>query len=303
MIEVWRGAVETWECDSNAHLNVRFYLSKAMEGLVGGAAALGLPHAFQPRAGATRSVREHHIRYLKEARAGDTLTLTLGVVGMDETGATLFLSMAHAATGKTAATFTTRVQHTTALGKPFPWPARVRALGEAITCEIPEEAQPRGTGSGAFRADLAGADAARLVVTGRGAVRPEDVDAFGRMRPELVLSRVSSAMPTMGGPLREAAAQMPGEPVRIGGAAVEMRVLYADELPRAGDLLEMRSGFTKIGPKAQSLTHWLVDPLSGRGWASVDMVRVNLDLDKRRSLSLPDDVVASLQSLVSPGLA
>jgi len=158
MIEVWRGAVETWECDTNGHLNVRFYLAKAMEALVGGAAALGLPHAFKPGQGATLTVREHHIRYLKEARAGDTLAISLGVVGMDEMGATLFLSMAHAESGATAATFTTRVAHTTALGKPFPWPARVRALGEAIACEIPEEAKPRGTGSSDFRADLAGAD-------------------------------------------------------------------------------------------------------------------------------------------------
>jgi acyl-CoA thioester hydrolase len=82
-----------------------------------------------------------------------------------------------------------------------------------------------------------------------------------------------------------------------------MRVLYADEQPRAGDLLEMRSGFSKIGPKAQGLVHWLVDPLSGKGWASVEMVRVNLDLDKRRSLTLPDEVVEKLQALVSPGLA
>jgi acyl-CoA thioester hydrolase len=302
MIEVWRGAVETWECDTNAHLNVRFYLAKAMEGLAGGAAALGLPHAFQQGAGATLAVREHHIRYLKEARAGDTLSMSFGVCSMDEDGAVLFLSMAHAESGVVAATFTTRVVHATPLGKAFPWPERVRRLGEGLACEIPETAKPRGVGSGPFKANLADADALNLVVTGRGAVRPEDVDVFGRMRPELVLSRVSSAMPTMGGPLRKAAAEMPGEPVKVGGAAVEMRVLYAEEQPRAGELVEMRSGFSKIGSKAQSLAHWLVDPLSGKGWASVEMVRVNLDLGARKALVLPDDIVAGLQALVRPEL-
>ena len=39
-IEVWRGCVNTWECDEMGHLNVRFYVARAMEGLVGLAAAL-----------------------------------------------------------------------------------------------------------------------------------------------------------------------------------------------------------------------------------------------------------------------
>ena len=30
---VWRGGVNTWECDEMGHMNVRFYLAKAMEGL------------------------------------------------------------------------------------------------------------------------------------------------------------------------------------------------------------------------------------------------------------------------------
>ena len=33
-VEVWRGGVNTWECDEMGHLNVRFYVARAMEGLV-----------------------------------------------------------------------------------------------------------------------------------------------------------------------------------------------------------------------------------------------------------------------------
>ncbi len=35
------------------HMNVRFYVARAIEGLAEVAAALGMPDAFQPRAGAT----------------------------------------------------------------------------------------------------------------------------------------------------------------------------------------------------------------------------------------------------------
>ena len=33
MIEVYRGSINTWECDEMGHMNVRFYVAKMMEGL------------------------------------------------------------------------------------------------------------------------------------------------------------------------------------------------------------------------------------------------------------------------------
>ena len=33
-LEVWRGSVNTWECDQMGHLNVRFYVARSAEGLV-----------------------------------------------------------------------------------------------------------------------------------------------------------------------------------------------------------------------------------------------------------------------------
>ena len=54
-LEVWRGGVNTWECDRMGHLNVRFHVAHAAEGLVGLAAGLGLPRAFAPAAWPRRS--------------------------------------------------------------------------------------------------------------------------------------------------------------------------------------------------------------------------------------------------------
>jgi len=69
-LEVWRGGVNTLECDAMGHMDVRFYVARAMEGLVGLASALGLNGAFRERANATLLVKDHHIRFLREARAG-----------------------------------------------------------------------------------------------------------------------------------------------------------------------------------------------------------------------------------------
>ncbi len=67
-IEVWRGGVNPWQCDQMGHLNVRFYVAHAVEALAGLAAALGMTRAYSPHATSTLVVREHHIRFLKEAR-------------------------------------------------------------------------------------------------------------------------------------------------------------------------------------------------------------------------------------------
>src|SRR3954470_4767757 len=79
-IEVWRGGVNAWDCDGMGHLNVRNYVAFAMEGLAGLAAELGLPGAFRPGAPSTVVVRDHHLRFLREAREGAVLHMRAGVV-------------------------------------------------------------------------------------------------------------------------------------------------------------------------------------------------------------------------------
>jgi acyl-CoA thioester hydrolase len=57
-VEVWRGGVNTWDCDEMGHMNVRHYVSRAMEGLAGLAEALCMPQAFCTTASATLLVRD-----------------------------------------------------------------------------------------------------------------------------------------------------------------------------------------------------------------------------------------------------
>ena len=94
-IEVWRGGVNAWQCDQMGHLNVRFYVAHAMEGLVALAGALGMPQAFAPRGAASLQVLQHHIRFLNEARVGDPLNMTAGLLGMGEDDARVLMLLAH----------------------------------------------------------------------------------------------------------------------------------------------------------------------------------------------------------------
>jgi acyl-CoA thioester hydrolase len=295
--EIWRGGVTPWQCDEMGHMNVRFYLSIATEALVGLAALLGMPRAFTAEASSTLLVREHHVRFLQEARAGAGLFMTGGVLSMGETEAVLLLMLFHS-TGEPAAAFTTRVIHVTPDElRPFPWSRATRARAEAMKVKAPDCAAPRGiTGApvASTQASATAADAFGLPVVASGALGAHDCDVFGRMAPEQVLARIYASVGHVfrrsHAALLAAAPHLAG---RLGGAAVEYRVLY-HAWPKAGDRLVLRSGHRKLTAKSRSVVHWLLDPASDRPWATAEVVSLFLDLQARRALTIPDEALAAM---------
>jgi acyl-CoA thioester hydrolase len=299
-LEVWRGGVNTWECDAMGHLNVRFYVARAIEGLVGLAGALGLEGAFRASADATLLVKEQHIRFLREARPGAALHMVAGLASLDADEARVLQMLIHTQTGEVAATFQTVVSHVTSReGRAFPWSGRTRALAEGLTMAVPDRAQPRSLSLAPARsgASLAAANRLGLVRLAAGAFGADDCDIFGRMRPEIFIGRVSDGVPR----LREVLGD-PGEtPAHVGGAVVEYRLLHLD-WPRAGDRFEIRSGLVGVEGNAQRIVHWMLDPASGRAWGSAEAVAVSLDLRARKLIPLDDAARARAMSARVPGL-
>ena len=304
MIEVWRGGVNAWECDEMGHMNVRFYVLRFMEGLAGLARALHLPHAFTPHAASTLIVREHHLRFLNEAKAGAPLAMQGGVVFHDEASANLLFLMLHA-DGSPAATAIARVEHATPDGRVFPWPMRARDALDDLACQVPPYATPRGIADAPVTptASVKRADALGLACIGRGVVGPQACDAFGRMRPDEFVGRVSEGAPALLAEARRELANRAtdGGPRRVGGAVVEYRLLYL-ERATPGEHLELRSGLVAVEGRTQRLIHWLLDPLSGRPWGVSEVLAVNLDLDARRAAPITDEARVLLERWVAPGL-
>lgn len=299
-VEVWRGSVAAWECDHMGHMNVGFYVAKASEGLVGLGAELGMPHAFAPDASATLIVRDQHIRFLKEARPGAALHMTGGVVEVDEDTARLAFLMHHG-DGAFAASFQTLVAHATPRdGRAFPWPERIRRRLEALRMRVPEPAAPRSIRLDPVesQASLGRADELGLKRTALGAIRDVDCDAFGRMRTELMMARISDGIPHFFEGKRPGA----GDDRKVGGAALEYRLLHLD-WPRAGDRVELRSGSAGGDARFRRLVHWLVDPTSGRAWGSAEAIAVSFDLETRKMISLSDDELARVEADAVSGLS
>jgi acyl-CoA thioester hydrolase len=228
--------------------------------------------------------------------------MTGGVLELGADDARLLFVMRHP-TGEPAATFQTVVVHATAReARPFPWPERVRGRAGELAAEVPEGGGPRSIVLAPVQptASLARADALRLAPTGAGAVLPEHCDAFGRMRTEGVMHRLSPAMPHL------FMAQRGGEPgspqARRGGAALEYRLIH-HSWPRAGDRLTLRSGFAGGEARFQRIFHWMLDPGSGRPWATAEAISVAFDLETRKMIALEGEELARARSSWNADLA
>lgn len=295
-VEVWRGSVAAWECDVMGHLNVGFYIAKSMEALAGFAAELGMADAFAADARSTLIVREHHIRFIREARAGAPLSITGGVLELGDSDARLLLVMRHGG-GQLAASFQVRVSHATAgEAREFPWPPHLRERARALQIDLPPDASPRSIGIAPV-ASAAGRERAIALGLRRsalGAIGRDDCDLFGRMRTERLIARIVD-----GNAQNRADADEPGR--RIGTAALEYRLIYL-AWPRVGDRVELWSGASGGDARFRRLIHWLVDPATGQALGVAEAVIVAFDLETRKIIRLSPAALARADAQVIPGL-
>ncbi|MBL8547698.1 MAG: thioesterase family protein [Hyphomonadaceae bacterium] len=297
---LYQGSVNTWECDDGGHLNIRFHLERAFTGLAHMARALELPHAFTENAGSTLIAQEAHVRFIKEARPGAPLVMHGGVIEMGESDATLCLDMRHH-DGAPGTVFTFKVRHveTRAL-RSFPWSARTREAAKRLKCKAPEHAKPRSIDVSQSAAEISIANAEKLGATriGGALVSPDQCDALGRLRGEHFIGRISDSAPNLLAPWRQAATSNGVQPA---GAVVEARFIFR-RFPRAGELIEVRSGIAEIGEKTLRIVHWLLDPETGAGWASMEAVALTFDINTRKAITPNAEARERVAKLVVSGL-
>jgi acyl-CoA thioester hydrolase len=297
---LYQGSVNAWECDDGGHLNVRFHLERAMVGLAHMAHALEMPGAFMASAGATLVPVEAHIRFLKEARPPAPLNMHGGVVQLGESEGTFCLDMRHG-DGGPSSVFTIRAAHVDTRGfRPFPWSHRTRTAAKQLACKLPAHAQPRSMNLSKSIADasLANAKAIGALRIGATLCQPADCDAFGRMRTEHFMGRVSDSVPNFLQQWRRETANSNAGTVAA-GAVVEARLVMR-RWPHAGDLLEVYSGVSEVAGKTMRLAHWICDPATGNAWASLEVVALTFDTMTRKALEPPPEARAAMQARAIP---
>ncbi|MBL8558398.1 MAG: thioesterase family protein [Hyphomonadaceae bacterium] len=306
-VETYRGSVNAWECDENQHMNVRFYGARAMEGLAFLAAAMEIPGAFKERASSTLIPTDMHMRFLREAHQGAPLSMRGGLLEIGDEEAVTYQELTHA-DGTPAAAFTIRVAHVNPVdGRRFAWSDRTRACAAKLMCKAPPHGQPRSVDFATPPSDPTRTLAEDLgaMVVGRLAVTPDHCDPFGWMRAELFIGRVSDAVPNLLTKWREAAAKdaaaRDGVAKAAGGAVLEYR-MAPRRWPRAGDLIEVRSGVVEVAEKTNRLVHWLHDPVTGHAWATAEAVAVTFDLITRKTIPIPPERRALLEAGMVKGM-
>lgn len=303
MIDLWKGSANTWDCDEMGHMNVRVYLEKAFEGLGHLAGHCYLSHVFRPEAPSTLIPREQHVRFIREVHPGRPLSMTGCVLEVCEASVTVYQQLTHG-DGQPAAAMRTKLLHVDARTlKPFPWSRRARKALENLIDTPPEQTAPRGLDP--TRAPLADSEVKRAVaadqdvrIIGQGMVPPQHCDVFGRMAPSHFIGRISDSVPNLLYDWRKRVADsVPG--CEMGAAVLENRLVYR-RWPKAGDLFEVRSALGKAEKKIHTLVHWILDPLTGLPWMTAEALAVTFDLNTRKTVETPPDLIEDL-ARVAPG--
>ena len=311
MIELYRGITNTWECDEMGHMNVRFYVNKQTEGLQILAHAIGLPNAFTPENSSTLVPVDQHIRFMKEVHPGRPIYMVGGVLEVTETEVVLYQELIHAVSGDTAAVFRTRVRHVESKTlRGFAWKDETLAAFEKLRVTPPEHTAPRSLDpEGPCLPDNEAVaslpETLGVPVIGRGAVQIQQCDSHGRMMPEHFIGRVSDSVPNLMAAWRDEvakAAEAKGEKVRSGAAVLEYRLKYR-AWPKAGDIVEVRTGLGKVMPKVHSLVHWIMDPRTGKAWCTSEAVAVTFALDTRKVIQANPEHMALLEERAVRGLS
>jgi acyl-CoA thioester hydrolase len=298
LTQISQNVVPPWECDVMGHLNLEFYIAKAMEAVACTSLSLfGMSPVELRAANHKFALTRQHIRMHNELIVSAGFTFHVGVLDVDETNLTLYLEMRHTAQPAIAATFVNHlkfVQTDNNERRPLPKLLTERALEYKM--ELPDHAKPRGIPAGQCKIvdTLDSAQKHGLLNTVTNPVTEFHSDGNGFARPHYVTHAGSEGYIGM---LSAAALDLRG----IGQAAVELATFYGNT-PRIGDIYTVRSAVSAVGTKTFNWCGWLFDLASGECLGGMEATQLLFDLQARKALAIPDNVQAGLQSLLRPGL-
>lgn len=261
--------VQTWECDSNDHLNVQFFHQRFREA----------GYLFRQRNGLKDTpMTSAHTRFYRELHVDDTATvLTLPVQAED---GTVFLMHRLTVDGNTlCCSSLDRVSGDTSGLAPLP------------LVDFPQVA-PRGLPLGPTP-PVEGTDA--LISAGAAAVTcithvlPSDMDHAGQWRAERQVSSFSnggqSAWSLIGATtpwLRER---------NLGRVVLEMK-LDCFTSPAPGTVLRQTSHCIELGAKTYRFGHQIEDAVSGRLYAAGQVLSILMDHGSRKAVAIPEGLTA-----------
>lgn len=269
MIPVFTGSVNRWECDENDHLNVRFYGHKMYQTLQAGLLTLG-----GTVSNLTGRIQSAHMRYVAEARIAAPMTGYFGVLSQSADQLQVVTTLRHTQTDQLMASYV--------------FDLAVSPAGTVEIVPMPEGAGSRGLSmqrSSYASLDLATARDLGFMTIGQGVIQAEEVDADGRLQFYQHIGRVSDAIPNLWASLSGAAARGEG---LLGGAVLEYRTDKLADLS-LDEPYVIASGFRALAEKTKHLVHLMFSAETGGCVTASEAIAINMDLDARKAVAIPDN--------------
>lgn len=296
--ESFRGAVNTWECDDNGHMNVQFYVARAADGAFFLRHELGLSPSVIRGTRHTMVALEEHFRFHRELHAGDMIAMRSRLIDMRERTLVVFHELLNAGTGETAATVVAvSAYFNMETRRLAPWPESAAAKGRALIGPLPEHAEARSVKRETRLADLTleEATARGFIEIYRGPVQPWHCDDFGHMATQFYISRYSDGSGHMWQGLGLERKKMLAE--RRGSVVLEQRLNYVREV-LSGDILIVKSALVEVAARTIRICHFMFNAETGLLAATSEVTVIRLDLDARRAASFSEEERARLQGHV-----
>ncbi len=285
----FRGAVNTWECDDNGHMNVQFYVARASDGAFFLRHELGLTPSAIRETGRTMIALEEHYRFHRELYAGDMVRMRSRLIDMRPRTLVVYHELLNAATDETAATMVAVSAHfDMKTRKLAPWPEEALARGRALIGPLPEHAEARSVRRETRLPDitLAQADTKGLIEIYRGPVARHHCDDFGHMATQFYISRYSDGSGHLWQGIGMDRQRLMRE--RRGSVVLEQRLNYVREVV-SGDIVIVKSALVEVAAKTIRLCHFMFNGETGLLAATSEVTAVLLDLDKRRAVALSEE--------------
>jgi acyl-CoA thioester hydrolase len=289
------------EIDHLGHMNVRFYLEKAVRASQALADGLGLGPEACLELGGMLELRDAYTRHYREQLVG--AAVMGGVLGVEPEGLRLYHELVNTERDERAATFVHRLGlRRRETREPLPLPEMVAESAGRALVPWPEHGRPRTLGLERVppALTLRMARDRGLAMRRERVVRPEECDAEGFFLAEryqdLVWGGEPSAQRASGVPLFELA-----EGGKFGWATMENRALLI-RLPRAGDRVQSFGAEVELGRKTSFRHHWVFDVEREDLLCTSSIVNLAFDVEARRSIEIPASIRAVFESQYHPDL-
>lgn len=299
MVTCFSGNANTWECDEMGHMNVRFYVSKGLEGLATFSHLLGIGPSWQNDQSVSLGVIHEHIRYIREVMPGEDLSIEVGILSASPEQLEIFQLMHNTRSGQIACSMIHRVELRRLSDEVrVPFNESILEKTKDYLCTIPEKTGPRSLFMDApfVRGSKTDAENWGMRLVSMGQVTPQMVDRHGVLPPDGYIGRISDGIGNfMGGLRKNADVKSPVQ--NIGGAALEYRLNFLEPL-KVGDIVGVYVGLKAVTDRFFIVTHWTVNLQTGRLVTHSEALAVSLDLDARKMIPIAAENKENLEKAI-----